>query len=77
MVDRRRPRYHIGDQEVSALLPPIVAALGEIEARLSQYADRLHMSDADRSRVAAARDAVGDARTRVDRILVQSPPNGG
>lgn len=69
MPDQRKPPYHIGEQYPVALLPPVVATLGELQARLNQYVERLHLSDADRTRLAAARDAVSEARSRVDHLL--------
>lgn len=69
MVDKRRPRFHIGEQHAAALLPPVAATLNELHQRLDQYVERLHLSDADSSAVAAARDAVAAAQQRVDRLL--------
>lgn len=69
MVDKRRPRYHIGEQHAAALLPPVAVSLSELHLRLDQYVERLHLSDEDRSSVAAARDVVAAAQQRVDHIL--------
>ena len=72
MADKIRPPYHIGEQSAAALLPPIVATLGELDARLTQYVERLHLSDHDRARLAEAEQVVARARASVDSILAGS-----
>lgn len=72
MVNPARPPYHIGEQHAAALLPPISATLSELEARLEQYVERLHLSDADRTKVSEARDAVAQAKAKLDQIMKSS-----
>lgn len=57
--------YHIADQHAAALLGPVTASLAALEARLAQYAERLHMSEADRLSVAEAYSIVAQAREKV------------
>ena len=47
-------KYHIGEQQASVLLGPIVDALRELEGRAGHFAARLHLSDADRDAMVAA-----------------------
>jgi hypothetical protein len=63
------PPYHIGDQQADALLPPVGEALAELEERLTQYVDRLRMSDDDRERTRAARAIVAEARRRLSDVV--------
>jgi hypothetical protein len=57
--------YHIQPHEAPPLLKPVVAQLAEIEARLTNYADRVKMTDQTRATVQKARDAVARARQEV------------
>lgn len=57
--------YHLADQHAAALLGPVTASLAELEARLAQYAERLHMSEADRLSVAEAYSIVAQAHEKV------------
>jgi hypothetical protein len=72
MTDEVNVPYHIADQRATALLPPIATTLGELEARLDQYVRRIRMPDADRALVAQARAAIGEARSRLEQIVVAS-----
>lgn len=63
--------YHLSPHTAPALLGPIGANLGEIEARLARYAERLHMSDADRAVVTEALGIVADARERVAKLIAE------
>ena len=61
-------KYHIGEQQASVLLGPILDALRELEGRTSHYAARLHLSDPDHEAMRAASRAIAAARAEVERI---------
>jgi hypothetical protein len=73
MPGKPLPPYHIGDQHAVALLPPIGDSLGELEERLTQYADRLRLSDADRKRVRVALEIVAEARRQLSDVIATVP----
>ncbi len=62
------PRFHLGQQYAPALLGPISSALGELEARLTQYVESIPMSDDDRVATFQAQSAVAQARAQVERL---------
>jgi hypothetical protein len=64
-VDLPRTPYHIGPQSAAALLGPIVLGVAELEARLGQYHERLHMPDQDRATIGQARDVLAGALSRL------------
>jgi hypothetical protein len=64
--------YHLAPQSAVALLGPIEASLAELEARLTQFIERIPMSDADRETVARARGIVAEDRAKIA-ALVASP----
>ncbi len=57
--------YHLSPQSAPVLLAPIGGTLGELEARLTQYVERVPMPDVDRETVARALDAVAQARAKI------------
>ena len=57
-----RTPYHIGEQNAAALLAPIALDLERIEARLAHFVERLRMPEAEREKVARARDVLARAR---------------
>ena len=61
-------KYHLGEQQASALLGPVADALRELERRTSHHALRLTLSDADQQALLAAHRAVAAARAEVERI---------
>ena len=62
--------YHLGPQSAFALLPPVTTSLGELEARLTQYVERIPMPDADREALERALGIVAECRRRVAEISV-------
>ncbi len=67
-MSKSLPRFHLGQQYALALLGPISSALGELEARLTQYVERMPMSDDDRAATFQAQSAVAQARAQVERL---------
>jgi hypothetical protein len=63
------PPYHIGEQYADALLRPISDTLAELDARLSQYVDRLRLSESERERIERARTILADAREQLSEVL--------
>jgi hypothetical protein len=61
-------KYHLGEQQASALLGPIADALRELEQRAGHYADRLRLSDADQQAILTAHQAIAKARAEVERL---------
>lgn len=57
--------YHLSPQSAPVLLAPIGGTLGDLEARLTQYAERVPMPDADRETVSRAIEIVSQARARI------------
>jgi hypothetical protein len=60
-ADLPRTPYHIGPQSAPVLLGPVILGLAELEARLDQYHERLHMPDRDRALIGRARDVLTGA----------------
>jgi hypothetical protein len=65
MTTLPRTPYHIREQQADALLAPVAATLDDLDARLTQYVERLRMPEADRAAVAKARDVVRKARAEL------------
>ena len=63
--------YHLSPHTAPVLLGPVGANLAELEARLVRYAERVHMSDADRAVVTEALGVVADARERLARLAAK------
>jgi hypothetical protein len=61
-------KYHLGEQQVSALLGPVADTLRELERRTAHYAARLEMSEADQEAIRAAERAIASARAEIERI---------
>jgi hypothetical protein len=61
-------KYHLGEQQASALLGPVVDALRDLERRAGHHAARLRLSDAYQQAILAAQRAVASARAEVERI---------
>jgi hypothetical protein len=69
-------KYHIREQEAYALLGPIVASLRELEQRTEHYANRLNMEPRELETVAAAQQAIAEARANVQRLWQDSQHTG-
>ncbi len=67
-MNKTLPPYHLGQQYASALLRPVAASLADLEARLTQYVERMPMSDDDRAAMFAAQSAVAQAKAEVERL---------
>lgn len=76
MINPAEVPLHAYNQKARALLPPVAATLAELEARLDRYAKRLRLDDADRQLVAAAEEAVAQARARVADLARQAADEG-
>ncbi|MGH2459945.1 MAG: hypothetical protein ACRDIY_13895 [Chloroflexota bacterium] len=68
--------YHLSPHSAPVLLTPIGGALGELEARLTQYVDRIPMPDADRETVSQALSIVSQARRRIVELATSQPTAG-
>ena len=78
MSESTLPKFHIDTQYAVALLGPIGTTLDELTARLTQYAGRMPLSDADRVAVARATEAVGAAGETVhDLVADRRSASGG
>ena len=66
------PPYHIREHEAAVLLRPVVQDLAVLEARLTHYAERILMSDTDRSTIVEARNAISQTVAAVQRIAAAS-----
>jgi hypothetical protein len=66
-------RYHLSEQQASALLGPVADAVSELERRTRHYAERMAMSSADHEAVLAAHRVLADARAAIERIRANSP----
>jgi len=62
-------KYHLAEQQAAALLRPIADTVRDLERRAGHYADRLHLSDADRATLLAARRVLADAHAELARLL--------
>ncbi len=78
MTTRAQPQVplHIAEQRAAALLPPVGAALAELEERLARYVQRLRMGDADRALVDEARAAVAQVRDQLDQLAARAASVG-
>lgn len=65
MANRASSPFHLGPQTAKSLLGPVEARLLELEARLTQYVERIPMSDADREVISRARQSVAQDRSRI------------
>jgi hypothetical protein len=69
-------RYHLSEQNASALLGPIAATLGELERRAAHYAERLDLPTTDREAILAAHRALAAARAELDRLQASTTRGG-
>ena len=70
-------KYHLGEQQASALLGPVADALRDLERRVGHHAERLRLSDADQQALRAAQRAIASARAEVERIRDTSAQTRG
>ncbi len=71
MAGKPLPPYHLGQQYAAALLQPVAANLGDLEARLAQFSARMPLSEPDRAAIAEAHGVVAQARARVAALAAE------
>lgn len=64
--------YHLSPHSAPVLLTPIGGALGDLEARLTQYVDRVPMPDPDRETVSQALTIIAQARLKIAELSKRS-----
>jgi hypothetical protein len=69
--ESKLPTFHIDTQFAVALLSPIGSTLDEMNARLSQYAGRMPLSDTDRAVIARASEAISAAGETVHALIAE------
>lgn len=65
-------KYHLTEQQASALLGPVADTVAELERRTHHFAERLAMSQADHAAVLAAHEVLAAARAEIERIWAGS-----
>jgi hypothetical protein len=65
-------RLHFREQEASALLDPIRIELRRLEGRLDHYLERLILSDDNTAALSRAREAIGEAVSRIETLQTEA-----
>ena len=65
-------RLHFREQEASVLLDPIRIELRQLQSRLDHYLDRLILSDDNTVALSQARDAIAEARVRIETLQTEA-----
>jgi hypothetical protein len=70
-------KYHLSEHAAPVLLDPMCATLRELERRAQHYTERLNLAAGAGETLAAAHQALSQARRELERLQAESAASAG